>query len=1193
MSRLFFIVLFLCSVVMVNAQPNIEWQKCLGGQVDDYGLHGIQTADGGYIVTGAAYSNDGDITGNNGDTDFWTAKLNATGVIQWEKNFGGSGTEQANRMRQTSDGGFVMAGAASSADGDISAPIGNFDYWIVKLDNAGNFLWEKSYGGTMSDQANDIIETSDGGLLIAGFSYSGDGDVSVNQGAEDVWIVKTDAAGTIQWEKSYGGSASDVANSVVQTADGGYIIAGYSNSNDGDISAPKGDYDYWVVKTDAAGVLQWEKSLGGTSDDWGNAIVEAFDGGFIVTGSSPSDDGDVTGAHGNYDTWTVKLTDPGVLSWETNLGGAGDDRSYGITATTDNGCVFTGISDMADGDVTGIQGSYDIWTAKLDAAGSIEWQRSLGGPDMDYCGSVVQAADGGFLLTGYTYSDNGDVSGLHGPWGASDYWVVKLETLNDNVTWTGAIDSDWNTPGNWSGFAVPLATEDAIIPDVANDPEVNNDVACANLTLRPAAGLTVNAGNTLTVNGNVKIESDATGMADLIDIGALSVTGGALVSLYLPDSSSHYVSSPVSNGLADVFMYAELSRYDEALHFWPGMVPGDNLDVMKGYRELYTDSLAHTVIFTSILNTGPLNFAVDYTDTGVPADDGWNLAGNPYPSHADWDAGIGWTKTNIDNTIYYWSVTQYATYNGTTGVGVNGGTQFIPAMQGFFVKCNNVAGGTLGMTNDVRVISNQPFYKSGISDILRISVEGNGYSDEAAIHFYPGADSAFESDYDAYKLYGIPAAPQIYTFLSPDSVFMSINTLGELTGTTTVPVGFKAGKSGNYIFRAEQMSSFADSVFVFLYDILTDLLVDLRTDSVYQFSATAGTDNERFRVLFSFCDDISVAITPENPQICSGDSVVLSAVVSGGITPYSYLWNTGCTVEACLVSTAGTICITITDSNGCAASDSSDITILETFVTLSEIEVCYGDSLFLQNTWQTASGIYYDTLESANGCDSIITTQLIVNPVYGTTVSTAICNGDSIYLGSTWQALSGNYFDTLSSTAGCDSIIETELTVNQLPDVFAGIDTSICDGDSIIITASVSGGSIPYNYYWNTGCTDIACNVTAAGTISITVTDANECSGFDTVTVSVEICQTLPETEPETVLAVYPNPSDGTFFIKMQPASQFPVQFEIIDILGTAVWKGEIRNRQTGVVMCDITAGAYTLRVFTGDVVTTRLLIIK
>lgn len=277
---------------------------------------------GGYIVAGSSASADGDLTVHHGVVgvdDIWVVRLTATGGIVWQKTLGGSSTDGVSSIKVTPDGGYILAGSSNSNDGDINGNIGLSDFWIIKLTGAGAIQWQRRLGGTSQDAARDVQLTADGGYIIAGFSYSADGNITGNHGISDYWVVKLSSSGVLQWQKSLGGTQNDVASSV-QTVLDGYIVAGYAQSSNGDITGSHGGWDYWIVKLSSAGDKIWQKSLGGTSDDLAYSIASAPGGGFITVGYSFSNNGDVSGNHGGTDGWAVKLTNDSIVTIKANTG---------------------------------------------------------------------------------------------------------------------------------------------------------------------------------------------------------------------------------------------------------------------------------------------------------------------------------------------------------------------------------------------------------------------------------------------------------------------------------------------------------------------------------------------------------------------------------------------------------------------------------------------------------------------------------------------------------------------------------------------------------------------------------------------------------------------------------------------------------------------------------------------------------
>jgi len=410
-------------IVKLNSSGDIEWQKCLGGIYDDFAYSIQQTNDGGFIVAGFKESNESDMSGNHGAIDALVVKLNSSGDIEWQKCLGGTDYDSAHSIQQISDGGFIVAGRTRSNNGDVSGNHGACDAWVVKLNSSGDIEWQKCLGGTDNDYANSIQQTSDGGFIVAGGTHSNDGDVSGNHGRDDAWVVKLNSTGDIEWQKCLGGTDNDFANSIQQSNDGGFIVAGFKESNESDMSGNHGAIDALVVKLNSSGDIEWQKCLGGTDYDSAHSIQQISDGGFIVAGRTRSNNGDVSGNHGACDAWVVKLNSSGDIEWQKCLGGTDNDYANSIQQSSDGGFIVAGETKSNDGDVSGNHGVYDYWVVKLNSSGDIEWQKCLGGTDYDYAYSIHQTSDGGFIVAGNTASNDGDVSGNHG---ASDAWVVKL-----------------------------------------------------------------------------------------------------------------------------------------------------------------------------------------------------------------------------------------------------------------------------------------------------------------------------------------------------------------------------------------------------------------------------------------------------------------------------------------------------------------------------------------------------------------------------------------------------------------------------------------------------------------------------------------------------------------------------------------------------------------------------------------------
>jgi len=473
--------LFLFNARVVSAQqqkpPTIEWQTGFGGSASDYAYAMLQTTDGGYIVTGFSASNDGDIKDHHGPNttrDILVLRLDPNGKVLWHRSLGGSSQDGSPCLALAHGGGYIIAGGAASTDGDVTdhhGAVGVSDCWIVKLDTNGKTVWSRSYGGSKDEDILRIIPTNRGGYIFAARCNSNDGDVTGHHGSlsnPDFWVVEIDSVGKILWQKSYGGSGTDSPFGLARTDDSAYVLAGYSNSNDGDVSGNHGGYDIWVLKINDTGKVIWENSFGSPNDEDMNTVTVTTDGGYIVGGSAYYAGGDITtphhGHHDSYDIWIFKLHRDGKLAWERSYGGTGHDYEQDVRSTPDGGCLISGYSTSNDGDVSGHHGDtsqYDGWIAKVDSLGKLEWQRSLGGTKMDGASGITLTRDGGCAIACNSASSDGDVTRNLG---GQDCWIVKLAPFGKAA---GEVYQQYLKNPTFSVFPNPASSE--IHVQFAND----------------------------------------------------------------------------------------------------------------------------------------------------------------------------------------------------------------------------------------------------------------------------------------------------------------------------------------------------------------------------------------------------------------------------------------------------------------------------------------------------------------------------------------------------------------------------------------------------------------------------------------------------------------------------------------------------------------------------------------------------
>ncbi|SCY10614.1 T9SS type A sorting domain-containing protein [Flavobacterium caeni] len=424
----------LCSMLLLGtcafSQPAVEWKKTLGGSQNEFGFSSCRTADGGYAVLSFATATDGDLAGNEPNGSAWLVKLDGEGNTVWNKTYGGSQPDRGYAIQATTDGGFVFVGNTYSNDGDVSGHHGGSDVWLVKLDATGDVQWQKCIGGTGEEYGSGIALATDGGYFICANSTSTDGDLPDSDTVNgDRWGIKTDSAGNIQWATRVDGDSEDTALYCAAAADGSFVVSGFSYSENLGVSTAYPDG--MVTKFNADGSIAWNETYGGSFDDYLYGIVSLADGGFLIAGQTASFDGDLTenqGAiHMTTDAWALKIDTNGNVVHSESFGNLSDDSFISIAAAPDNGFVFLGESIYYDGgDFVGSHGidDRDLLVAKFDANLGMQWYDLYGGTNSDGAGTCLFDSSGSLLAAAGTSSNDGDVSGNHGQ---QDLWVLKFE----------------------------------------------------------------------------------------------------------------------------------------------------------------------------------------------------------------------------------------------------------------------------------------------------------------------------------------------------------------------------------------------------------------------------------------------------------------------------------------------------------------------------------------------------------------------------------------------------------------------------------------------------------------------------------------------------------------------------------------------------------------------------------------------
>lgn len=416
----YFLLFSLACTPMVQAQ-DVQWEHSYGGRQAEYLFDVQPTADYGFILAGSSLSQ---ATGNktetaSGDLDYWIWKMDEHGKEDWQKGFGGSGSDFLQSLRNTPDGGFILAGTSNSPKGlgKSEDSRGGNDYWIIKLNAKGAEEWQKTYGGSGQDDLLSAIPTRDGGYIVGGSSASDvTGDkTSKGNGNMDYWILKLDSQGKQEWQKSFGGQYADLLRALSPTADGGYILGGYSNSSQSrDKSSDNfGDGgDYWILKLDSKGDVQWQQTLGGDGDDQLYALQQTHDGGYIVGGNSNSGASGTKGktSKNGSDFWVLKLDSEGTTVWQQTYDFGNMDILSSIVENQDHSFLIGG---HAQTEVMGTtkkdrETINDYIALKISDKGETLWDTSVGSEGEDILRKAIETRDGGYLLAGTSNPEKTD-----------------------------------------------------------------------------------------------------------------------------------------------------------------------------------------------------------------------------------------------------------------------------------------------------------------------------------------------------------------------------------------------------------------------------------------------------------------------------------------------------------------------------------------------------------------------------------------------------------------------------------------------------------------------------------------------------------------------------------------------------------------------------------------------------------------
>ncbi|MCT8340591.1 T9SS type A sorting domain-containing protein [Flavobacteriaceae bacterium TK19130] len=466
--RVFFTSVFLFSIVNLLYAQDVLWEKSYGGAHGDYLYDAQSTADFGFILAGSSVS---EKSGNKqekgyGGLDYFIWKMDEQGSLDWQKTYGGPGSDFLQKIITTRDGGFLLAGTSDSAKGGLKKddPYGMGDFWVVKLNADGSEQWQRTIGGVSADILKTAMELPEGGYLLAGSSSSPKSKAkkTKNQGNKDYWVIKLDSAGEVEWESSFGGKYVDEIEAVCSAPDKGFYLLGYSNSPDGPLKAAKnlGGGDYWLIRIDKLGNLIWEKAFGGEGDDHPYAMLRRKNGNILVGGISSTKSGAMKQAANSKGTdfWVFEMDNESGIVWEETYDIGEYDVLSSMEENNDRTVLLAGYakSENVGRRASDSRGINDYVAIKIKPDGKEKWRQEIGSKGEDVLKRLIETRGGGYLMAG---TSSGAISGeRNSKQGRSDFWVVKLgdedKDKNEEVSFVEAF------PNPTDRFTNIIITED-------------------------------------------------------------------------------------------------------------------------------------------------------------------------------------------------------------------------------------------------------------------------------------------------------------------------------------------------------------------------------------------------------------------------------------------------------------------------------------------------------------------------------------------------------------------------------------------------------------------------------------------------------------------------------------------------------------------------------------------------------------
>lgn len=1151
-------------------QYSLDFTRVYGGHKIDEGF-GIDVDNStGFVITGGrSFSSDFFLHENHGGSDYWMMQLTANGDTIWSRSYGGSNNDDLRAVRYNEVGGITAFGTTwSDGNGDVPSHPGQVGAWLLATDQSGDVGLSVVYSGTLGEQGIDFHPMIDGGyaLLVQATSPMLEGDM--NHGNFDFWIARTDGLGLIQWSSFYGGFEADLPSRILRIT-GGFIVIGSTASVNGDITENAGGYDYWILKLDVNGNVEWQKTFGGSGDDFARDAVLMDDGSILITGESNSLDGDRSMSFGGTDIWLISIDADGNLLWEKSYGGTDDDAGQRIAKAGSSRLALVAHTESSDGNMTGNKGRQDVWLSYLTLSGTVVQQMNYGGSLDDYGSGIVVSADSLVYMIGSSLSNNGNVPfpGFQ----VEDLWLMRMGVDTapcaanhscfpfDDVNFAvltpetnglvlcvngcnvGAEKGPSGPSGctNFQGAAawfkvktdenaevlsIQVTSTEFNIPQILvmsgfncfNFSPVNCDygidgaVSIINMPVEPDTAYYIIVGDGVGMEGRFDL------CVSLLDIDFCNRDP----KLYVNATS---LGSPASGPFLpgeDVQICYEVNAWDKMdCNGLQGIVPEfgpgwDSLSFNSMGRPVQIDTMLESVISNGVWSWWPLG-SVHYNFTnpvhgyfgGQTLPVGWYFVNdNDPPPNEDPDESIGdllqcvndnskWkvcftltTKSECNENLDC-SVTIKSFADGEIGAIVSQACQNDPPLRlNRFLNCciptfiEPIPNFTI-CSGDTLIISPQSALNPPVLYTWGVNISGN------IIGALPGSTSniIFQqltnlSNTAGSVLYTIKGEAQMcetpfeefrVTVLPQPSANMSLVGPSEVCRDETIDIRFDFIGDAPFIAEYEVNGVPQPPVLSETQSITVSAPVTeggLVTFVRYQDRNCFGNSSGAFSVSVLQPGEFDVSLS-----ICEGDSVEIADRVITFPGTYTFILENA-------------------SSNGCDSIVNLDLQVFENYIENRELLICEGQSVIIGTQEYTETGFYPNLLTTINGCDSIINLTLTVSNEILVVRNRVICAGTSIEFGGETIFQDGTYYDTIPITPSCDSIYILNLNVLEVIVLIQTIiepDTGQSSGSILI---QVAGGIGPYTYLWSNGDTTNHPMNLDPGNYELTVTDLLGCT---------------------------------------------------------------------------------------------------